>query len=201
MFSLKAGGMRRSLSIPLFAAALSVAGAPMARAAEVFDLDPARSSITFTIGVLGLSHRNGRFGDVAGALARTAGRPQDDQVMVEIRAASVECGSPGCDQLVAGPHFFDAARFPVVSFQSRKVTATGDVIRVAGDLTLHGVTRAVILTAQRRSPEPAPADGGPLAFTASTTVRRSDFNMSSYRLAVGDFVTLTIRATFVPHLQ
>ncbi|HEY2661576.1 MAG TPA: YceI family protein [Caulobacteraceae bacterium] len=170
----------------------------MAQAAQVFDLDPARSSITFTISLLGVSHRHGRFADVAGTLARTAGRPQDDVVMVEVRTDSVECGSPGCAKVVTGPRFFDSPHFPIVRFQSRKITPAGDTTEVTGDLTLHGVTRPIVLTAQQRSPDTATAGDEPYAFTASTTVRRSDFNMSNYRLAVGDTVTLNIRATFVP---
>lgn len=102
------------------------------------------------------------------------------------------------DEELRGAEWFDAARFPDVRFQSASVTPTGpDTARIAGNLTLHGVTRPVVLTARFVGAGRNPVDGSyDAGFSATATIKRSEFGVTKYIPLVGDEVALTISGAF-----
>jgi polyisoprenoid-binding protein YceI len=113
-------------------------------------------------------------------------------VDVDIEVNSVDAGSAQANQLIEGPALFDVAHYPEARFQSRRIVLIGDhLAQIDGDLTLHGVTRPISLTA--RLPDQTGADQ---TFTATTHVQRSAFGMVAYHPLIGDTVALTIQAVF-----
>lgn len=176
----------------MVASLLCLSAAPAQASVRTLILDPARSSISFVIGVLGLGHGSGQFRTISGVLTQDKDTGQGDAVAVDIRVDLVNTGSAQADHLVEGPALFDVAHFPTARFLSRRITLIGDhMAQIEGDLTLHGVTRPILLEA--KLPGGAAADQ---VFTATTYVRRSAFGMDGYHPLLGDTVALTIQAVF-----
>jgi polyisoprenoid-binding protein YceI len=101
---------------------------------------------------------------------------------------------PALDTELVKESFFDAAKYPLATFQSTKVTSTGkDKLAVAGDLTIHGVTKPVVFDVTVNKVGVNPMRGVPAAgFDAVTTIKRSDFGVSKFVPNVGDEVTIHV---------
>jgi polyisoprenoid-binding protein YceI len=152
--------------------------------ADEFDyrLDRAHAALHFTLGRLG-----GAFGDFDAALRFDRLRPQEAHLDVEIRTASVHAGADTA--LVR--RAFDAERYPSIRFVSTRVAPhPGSSARIEGLLTLHGVTRPIVLNA-------TVSEGGPLRFIASGMFRRSAFGIRGWPWTP-DRVELRIEAPFTP---
>jgi polyisoprenoid-binding protein YceI len=84
------------------------------------------------------------------------------------------------DNDLKSPNFFDTAKFPTMTFKSTRVSKVGDHYDVTGDLTLHGVTRQVVLRLENPGKEEPGMDGKSVhrGFTATTTINRKDFGLA-----------------------
>lgn len=175
--------------------------------ATTWAIDAARSRVSFSVHkrqlVIPRTVR-GRFTELAGTVRLSAARPAESHVAATIQAASLTTGD-GMegrmrDKHLRGPAFLDVGRFPTITFESRAVTpvepASGDY-RIAGDLTIHGVARAVEL-ALHAAPEQNPRLPR-LAFSATTVLNRRDFGLSwrSWYLGVGDRIVVTLEVEAV----
>jgi polyisoprenoid-binding protein YceI len=102
------------------------------------------------------------------------------------------------DEELKGPQWFDAAKYPAISFVSSKVTPTGrGTARVDGTLTMHGVSKPETLAVKFNGAAVNPIDHSySVGFEASGSVRRSDFGVKTYVPLVGDDVTLMISGAF-----
>ena len=171
--------------------ALAVSGA---QAADVYTVDPTHTQVEFTYNHFGFSNITGRFDTVESEFLFDPKDPTQSSVKVTIPMASLSTGVEKLDTHLLSADFFDAAKFPTATFTSSSVTAAGEgKLKVAGDLTLHGVTRPVVLdvTVNKIGEHPfakVPAAG----FDARTTVKRSDFGVGGYVPAVSDEVTIEI---------
>jgi polyisoprenoid-binding protein YceI len=150
--------------------------------------------VLFTYSHFGLSNITGRFGDVSGTFAFDAANPAASSIQVTIPIASVSMGVPKLDEHLKSPDFFDAAQYPDATFASNAVTAAGEGRwKVAGDLTLHGVTKPVVLDVTVNYVGPHPMNKAPVAgFDATTTIRRSDFGVDRMIPGVPDEVRIRI---------
>jgi polyisoprenoid-binding protein YceI len=103
---------------------------------------------------------------------------------------TVDTGVAGRDTHLKSPDFFDTAQFPTMTFKSTSVAKTGSGYAVTGDLTMHGVTKSVVLMMD--APSKAQMNGGKehRGFTATTTIKRQDFGLSwaGKPLSTGDAV-------------
>jgi len=192
----------------ILAVLLLLASAAAARAANVTDpaqvragdytLEPSHAQVLFSYGHLGFSTFYGRFNAAAGALQLDPKKPASSQLSVTIPVDSVSTGNPKLDEELRGKQFFDAAKYPTISFTARHVSvAHKGVAQVAGDLTMHGVTRPVTLLAKFNGAGINPIDKAyTVGFEVSGHVKRSDFGISQYVPMVGDDVTLIISAPF-----
>jgi polyisoprenoid-binding protein YceI len=99
---------------------------------------------------------------------------------------------------VKGEKFLDVAQYPQMTFVSTKVTREADqTLRIDGQLTLHGVTKPLTLHARLNKAAPNPFDKRPtLGFSATGSLKRSDYGIATYIPVIGDEVTLTIDAEF-----
>ena len=112
-------------------------------------LDPAHSSVEFSIKHMMMTTVRGRFKDVQATLTADEEHPEGCCVEARIQVASIDTGTPDRDAHLKGPDFFDAERYPTISFTSTriegKVRSEGDRFRVIGDLRIHDTTLEVEL--------------------------------------------------------
>lgn len=109
-----------------------------------YKIDAVHSSIVFRIKHQGVSYFYGRFNEFTGTFTLNADDPSKSAFDVTVQATSVDSGNSKRDEHLRSPDFFNVKQFPTMRFQSKKVERTADgKLRVAGDLTLHGVTKPV----------------------------------------------------------
>ena len=178
----------------LVLATLIAAASFSAQAADKYDIDPTHTQVQFTYNHMGFSNITGRFDEVTGEFLFDAADPTKSSVSISIPVASISTGVDKLDEHLLKADFFDATQFPTATFKSTGVTAAGEgKLAVAGDLTIHGVTRPVVLDVTINGVGEHPMRKLPAAgFDASTKIKRSDFGVGAYVPAVGDEVTLSI---------
>ncbi|MCX7034775.1 MAG: YceI family protein [Arenimonas sp.] len=178
----------------LVLATLIAAASFSAQAADKYDIDPTHTQVQFTYNHLGFSNITGRFDEVTGEFLFDAADPTQSSVSITIPVSSISTGVAKLDEHLLKADFFDAAQFPTATFKSTGVTAAGEgKLAVAGDLTIHGVTRPVVLDVTINGIGEHPMRKVPAAgFDASARIKRSDFGVGAYVPAVSDEVTLSI---------
>jgi polyisoprenoid-binding protein YceI len=179
--------------------ALGAWAAPAAIAApETYQLEPTHVDVLFAINHLGFSMKHGSFRAIAGTLAFDKDHPEASEVTITIKADSVDTSFAARDTDLKGEKFLDAAKFPEIRFHSTRITALGaGRFRVAGDLTLHGVTRPIELDARLNGVGPNPFDKKPTVGVSVTgSLKRSDFGMGFLTPMIGDEVTIAADAEF-----
>ncbi|ADL55510.1 YceI family protein [Gallionella capsiferriformans] len=162
-------------------------------APETYVIDSSHSMPRFEYSHFGYSLQLSRFDTITGKI--TIDRAEKSgSVDVTIDAKSVNTGSTLFNSHIQGEDFFDTAKYPAITFKSSKVKFDGDkVAAVEGDLTVKGITKPVTLTVNSFLCMPHPmVKKEACGVTATTQVKRSDFNMGKYAPYVGDEVTLTI---------
>jgi polyisoprenoid-binding protein YceI len=118
-----------------------------ARADESFKIDPSRSTIAFKVRHM-LGTAKGRFAKFKGTIVVDRDHPEQSSVSVTIDAASIDTGIGKRDEHLRSEPF-DVAKYPEITFKSRRVKQTGaNTGEITGDLTMHGVTRSVVLNVQ-----------------------------------------------------
>ena len=186
--------MRRSF---LLSALLAVG---VAQAAPTrYDLDARHTQVRFGWSHLGFSHQVGRFDAFDAQFQFDPADPTRSTLSVTIPIASIDTGVAALDEHLRSPDFFDAAQFPTATFRSTKVEATGPkALKVSGELTLHGVTKPVVLDVTINQVGPYPMGGRPSAgFDATATLKRSDFGIDAWKSMIGDEVELRIEVEAV----
>lgn len=175
----------------------------LARAAN-YDIDTAHSSAGFAVRHLAVSNVRGEFAKVTGVVEYDAKDLSKTRVEATLDAASVTTRDPKRDEHLKSADFFDVAQYPVITFKSTKVEKASQGLKVKGDLTLHGVTRPVVLDVQGPTPEVKDPWGNVRAGASATAkINRKDFGMSfnktldSGGLVVGDEVAITIDVELV----
>lgn len=171
----------------------SAIGAP-----ATYTVNKDHTDVVFEIDHVGFSMKHGWFRDIAGTLTLDEARPEASKVDITIKAASIDTNHEQRDKDLTGAQFLDVAKFPEMRFVSTKVTKTGaNTADIEGSLTLHGVTKPLILHAKLNKLGPNPFDQTPTAgFTATGSLKRSDFGISTFVGPIGDEVAITIDAEF-----
>ena len=165
-----------------------------------YTLDPAHTNVIFKISHLGFSNFIGRFDTIGGELTFNGKKPEKSKLNVKVDPASVDTKVAKLDEILKSDGFFDVAKFPAVTFKSTKVEKLTDTTgKVTGDLTLHGVTKPVVLDVTFHGAGANPMSKAMiLGFAAQTTIKRSDFGITKYAPMLGDDVTLIIETEFGP---
>jgi len=182
-------------SMLVLAASLGL-GAP-ATAADVYELDPGHTDIVFMVSHFGYSDTIGRFNEAQGTIVMDDQDLAGSSIELVIDAASIDTNHAKRDEHLRSPDFFNVAEYPTITFESTGIEKTGeDTAEVAGDLTMHGVTRPVTLdvTLNKVAPHPVPSYEGVMTagFSARGTIRRSDFGIDMFTPAIGDEVDVII---------
>ena len=170
--------------------------APLALAqTSTWTSDQAHSSVNFSITHMAISKVHGSFGKVAATISYNETDITKSVVSATIDVSTVETGVSARDTHIKSDAFFDVAKFPTASFNSTGVTRDGNKLKVAGNLTLHGVTQPVVLEVEGPAGPVQGMDHKPHeGFSASTTINRSAFGIgpSFPAAAVGDEIQLTL---------
>ena len=157
--------------------------------------DKAHSAVDFSILHMGLSNVRGHFGNIGGMIVLNEADITKSVVNVTIDVTTIDTGVAGRDGDLKSANFFDVAQFPTATFVSTSVAKQGAGLTVSGNLTLHGVTKPVVLNVDGPTGPVTGMDHKPHSgFSASTTISRSAFGIAAkYPAAVvGDDVKLTI---------
>jgi polyisoprenoid-binding protein YceI len=180
------------LMFPL--AALLLAAGSATAAPVRYDLDPNHTRIDFSWTHFGFSHPMGRFDRFEGDFRFDPADPTQSSVTVTIPVDSIDTGVAKLDTHLKTDEFFDVARYPTATFKSTRVERSGEHgLKVTGDLTLHGVTKPLVLDVVINKVGQHPMAGRAAAgFDASATIKRSDFGISNYVPNVSDEITLSI---------
>jgi polyisoprenoid-binding protein YceI len=166
--------------LPIVLAAAVIVGSPMLGHAQAtaWKIDPAHSAANFTVRHLGISNVHGHFGGVTGEIVLDPADLTKSSVKATIDTTTVDTGVPMRDTDLKSDHFFDVAKYPAMTFASKSITKSGDGYSVTGDLTMHGVTKEVVLAMDSPSGEVAMGKQTRRGFEATTTIHRKDFGLT-----------------------
>jgi polyisoprenoid-binding protein YceI len=128
--------------------------------------DKAHSEVTFSILHLTLANVRGRFGNIGGEIVLNGTDITKSTVNVTIDVTTVDTGVGQRDADLKSDHFLDAVQFPTATFVSKSVARSGSGLSVSGDLTLHGVTKPVVLDSR------PPQQSGARTSVSERTIRR-----------------------------
>jgi polyisoprenoid-binding protein YceI len=189
--------MRLAGAIGFAAASVASLAAVTAEAADKFVIDPVHTNILFIANHLGYSRMIGQFQEFSGEFSFDEQAVENSAVAVTVNTASVDTDDQARDDHLRSPDFFNAAEFPEMTFASTAIERTGDKTgKITGDLTLLGVTKPVTLdvTFNQKAPHPLPQYSGVevAGFSATTTIKRSDFGMSTFVPAIGDEIEIIL---------
>ena len=191
--------MRRSIVALAFAVAV-VPSVPSLGRAATWELDPAHSSIAFAIRHMMISKVRGHFTTFGGKAVGDPATPDKAVIEATIDPKSIDTANQKRDDHLRSPDFLDVAKYPTMAFKSKKIQVTGPgKAKVTGDLTLHGVTKEVVLDVEG----PTEVIKDPMGNTragahATTKISRKDFGIAFEKtmdgggLLVGDEVEITI---------
>ena len=145
-----------------------------------YKIDPAHSSAQFVVRHMMITNVRGGFSGVNGTIEYDPASPADTRVDATIDVATISTLDAQRDTHLKSPDFLDAAQFPTITFKSRKVVPSGDgEAKITGDLSIHGVTREVVLNVEGPTPEGRDPFGNTrVGASASTKIKRSDFGLT-----------------------
>ena len=191
---------RGSLALALLAL---VAAAAPARA-ETWNIDPAHTTVEFSVRHMMISNVKGQFEKLSGTIAANGNDPNSVQISAVIDAASLNTRVEKRDAHLKSPAFLDVDKYPTITFKSTKLEPDGsNKWKVTGDLTLHGVTKPVVLEVETTAPIKDPSGKTRAGASATTTIDRKDFGvtwnkpMETGGVLVGDDVSIAIEVEAV----
>ena len=162
-----------------------------------WQIDPAHTTVGFSVRHLGISNVHGRFTKVSGSATIDENDITKSTVNATVDIASINTGNDSRDNDLRSPNYFDAAQFPTMTFKSKSISKNGEgKLKVVGDLTTKGVTKEVTLDVDGPS---APIKMGPnqrRGLSATTSVNRKDFGVGAKAPAamVGEEIKIQIDA-------
>ncbi len=176
-----------------FVTALAMAATAAAQAGT-WQIDPNHTAAQFSVKHLGVSTVRGAFTKVTGTAKHDPADPSKDSLEATIDANSVDTRVEMRDKDLRSPNFLDVQKYPTITFHSKQVKVVGPgKLQFAGDLTIHGVTKEVVLDVDGPSaPIKDPWGNQRIGTSASTKITRQDFGVNGAPGVVGDEITITI---------
>jgi polyisoprenoid-binding protein YceI len=165
---------------------------------QTWYLDPPHSAAQFSVRHMGISTVRGTFTKVEGVVVDSPDLSKAS-VNVTIDASSVDSRVQRRDDDLKSDHFFDVAKYPTITFKSKKVEAAGPgKLKVTGDLTIHGVTKEAVLDVDGPTPPMKdPRGNSHRGASATTTVNRTDYGMTTMTGMIGDQVAIQLDVEMV----
>ncbi len=174
-------------------------------ATRAYIIDPAHSSIHFSVRHLMIAKVRGTFKLVAGTVTLAADSAIPTALSAEIDASSVDTGDAQRNGHLKSPDFLDAAQFDRLRFTSTHIEAVDDThFKAVGELELHGVKQPVTLTAEVSGQAKDPWGNDRVAYEATAKINRKDFGLvwnqalETGGVAVGDEISITLDVESIP---
>jgi polyisoprenoid-binding protein YceI len=170
-----------------------LAGASAQAQTQSWYLDPNHSAAQFAVRHMGISNVRGAFTKISGTVVDSPDSSKAS-VNVTLDASSIDTRVEMRDKDLRSDHFFDVAKYPTITFQSKKVESAGaGKLKVTGDLTMHGVTKEAVLDVDGpTAPVKDPRGGSRRGVSATTTISRADYGMTYDAPMVGDQIAIQL---------
>jgi polyisoprenoid-binding protein YceI len=170
-----------------------------------WNIDPVHSHAQFKVKHMMVSNVKGEFTPISGTLKLDIADLSNSGIEASIDATTINTRDAQRDAHLKSADFFDVEKFPTLTFKSTRAAKKGDGwLAVAGDLTIHGVTRNVVLEVEGPSgPMKDPWGNTRIGFSATTRINRKDFGLTwntvleTGGILVGDDVTITLDVQFI----
>lgn len=177
-----------------FGLAVALASSVTLAAPVDYKIDPTHTATVFSWNHFGFSTPSANFSDIQGVIKVDNAKPANSSVNVSIPLSSVNTNVPALDKEFQEEAWFNAAKYPNITFKSTKVeTKDKKHFKITGDLTVKGVTKPVVLDAVLNKQGEHPMAKVPaIGFNATTSFKRSDFGLGNYVPNVGDKITVNI---------
>ena len=190
-----------AFSLPAFAMEIPVAGTVQdlhKMPGGLYTLDSSHAHALFFINHMGFSEYTGGFNDISGNMTFKPDDLANSKLDVTIKVDSVNVQSELLAENLKGTEFFDAEKYPEITFTATKLVAqTGKHGKMTGLLTMHGVTRPITLDVHFMGGGVMPLNNTmTMGFVATGKLKRSDFGITDYLPGLGDDVLLDISAEF-----
>jgi polyisoprenoid-binding protein YceI len=170
---------------------------PSAVRSGAYKVEPTHTRILFAVSHMGFTTWYGNFTGASGTLTLNPSKPDASTLTVSVPIASVSTTNATLDGELKEADWLNAAKYPTAVFTANRITATGGTAKVAGTLTLHGVTRPVTFNVTFNGAGINPLDQAyTVGFEVQGTIKRSDFGVSKYVPLVGNEVSITVSAAF-----
>lgn len=169
-----------------------------------WQIDPAHSSINFSVRHMMISKVRGQFKDFSGTVDFDEDNPTNTTVQIEIDVNSIFTDEEQRDNHLKSPDFFNAANYPIATFQSTRVEQIGsETGKLYGNLTIKDITREVVLDVEYAGTAVSPWGAQAAGFSATTTLNRKDWELNWNQaletggFLVGDKINLSIELELV----
>ena len=161
---------------------------------QTWQIDPAHTAAQFSVRHLGISTVRGTFEKTSGTVTYDPADVSKTAIDASIDAASINTRIQMRDNDLRSPNFFDAGKFPTITFKSKNVESAGQgKLRITGDLTIHGVTKETVLAVDGPSaPITDPYGNFRMGASATTKINRKDFGVNGAPAAVGDEIEIVL---------
>jgi len=188
--------MKRFLPGLVVAVALAISASAQV---ETWQIDPNHSAAQFAVRHNGISTVRGAFAKTTGTVQYDPSDPTKTVIDVTIDANSIDTRVEPRDKDLRSPNFFDVEKFPTITFKSKRAEAEGKgKLKITGDLTIHGVSKEVVLQVDGpNGPNKDPRGNQHMGASATTQISRKDFGVNGAPGGVADEIQITIDVELV----
>jgi polyisoprenoid-binding protein YceI len=146
-------------------------------ATSTWTIDPSHSNVHFVARHMVITKVRGAFKGFQGSIVLDEGDMTRSKIEASIDSATIDTAEPKRDAHLKSADFFDVEKFPTLTFVSKSIVKRGDAYEVRGDLTIHGVTKEVVLQSSFEGKGKDPWGGERVAFAAKASIVREDFGL------------------------
>ena len=172
---------------------------------NTYNIDPAHSAAHFSVRHMMITNVRGSFGSVKGTVTYDTSNPAASTIDAVIDTTSINTQEPQRDAHLKSADFLDVEKFPTITFKSKKVVSeASDEQTVTGDLTIHGVTKEVVLKVEGPTAEGKdPWGNSRIGASATTKIKRGDFGLTwnaaleTGGILVGDDVKIELEISLI----
>lgn len=166
---------------------------------ETWKIDPAHSAAQFAVRHMGISTVRGEFKKVSGSVIYDPADPTKTQLEATIDATTVDTRVDMRDNDLRSANFLDVQKYPTITFKSKRTESGGPgQLKITGDLTIHGVTKEVVLDVDGpTAPVKDPRGNLHMGASATTKISRKDFGVNGAPTMAGDEISITIDTELV----
>jgi len=188
--------IKYGMFLVLLTSSVSLANTPKIEGGK-YSLDAAHSKVGFDVSHLVIASVEGRFNGVTGEI-EMGKKIEDTKITAKVDIKTVNTGNGDRDKHLMGPDFFDAEKFPEMTFVSKSISGKADALKIKGDLTMHGVTKAVTLDGKYSGVANDPFGNTKIAFQAKGKINRKDYGLTWSKMVeagpvVGDEVMIELK--------